>query len=208
MMTADRPDEEWWRKKGRHLLRKELDRGSLSQQAFADLMRERAPVLSGTSLRSLVNYLQGETRPTSEWLTVAAGILRVRSEWLASGEEPRQNLPYSRGGMGLRFDVSPKQVKTSDGWVEVRDPCINVIVHTTEEWVDLPMAARNVMRLFLWDYCRHVGEISNDEAARLIQRHFQSLLTGGSRLPYAQAVALALSLAASAYIVTDITPED
>jgi hypothetical protein len=204
-MTADRPEQEWWRKRGRHLLGKEVKR-EFSQQAFADLMRERAPGLPGTSLRSVVNYLQGETRPTAEWLAVAAGILRVRPEWLASGEEPRESLPYSQGGMSLRF--TPKTVLADDGWVEVPDPCVNVTIEATEEWVDLPMAVRYVIQLFVWDYCHHVGGVSNDEAARLIQRHFQSLLTGGSRLPYAQAVALALSLAASAYIVTDITPED
>lgn len=69
-------------------IREALKHWNDSHRAFAREMQERG--VRGGSYRSLVNYLNGETTPSTQWLEEAAEIMGVNFQWLATGEGPME----------------------------------------------------------------------------------------------------------------------
>jgi transcriptional regulator with XRE-family HTH domain len=173
----------------RNRLRQEMNRAGLSQQGFADALREQSDDARGTSLRTLINYLNGDTQPSLRWARTAARILRVRPEWLLQGEEPRSD------------EVKPSSLRYSLG--RKGDPRARLF-QLLNAYHQIPWTARDAMLRFLWDYYEGASALPEKEPERVLRRFFEPLLTGAGRLSYAEAVAAAYSLASAAYLTTGL----
>jgi len=183
-------------------LKSEIRGAGLTQRDFLDeLERKGAPI----SHRALTNYVSGLRRPAKEWIEAAAEVFDVRVEWLLTGEEPRKEARYRRGGLKFSFEPVIERV-TPDEWVEVQDARME-LMDLVDEYPDLPMNARLQFMLFLLDYFTEAQTVDPEAAERILRRYFAPLLTAGSKLPYPNAVALACSLAAAAYQATGARPD-
>ncbi len=186
-LTAD----EWHEFRVR--LRQEMGRAFTSQQAFADALRDQAKEVRGTSLRSIVNYLGGDTVPSLAWIRSVAGVLGVRPQWLAFGD-------------GGRTEQPPPPPPFSYFLNEERGVARAIFQHMNADYLrPLPWTARDVMLRFLWDYYEERSGIPSDyELRRTTRRFFAPVLSAVARQSYSEAVATTLTLAASAYLTSGL----
>ena len=182
----------------RQRLLAEIGNAGYSQEAFSAVLREQSRGLRGTSLRTLVSYLRGETRPTLGWVRLAAQVLRLRPEYLLEGETPK--------GFGGGDSTEPFMYRVHpDAAPKVR--AIFGVLHS-HRYQGLPWAAREVMTRFLWEYYRgQRGLPPTEEIARTCGRFFGPLLGSQAHLSHAESAAAACSLAATAYLTAGVIVE-
>lgn len=81
----------------------------MSIRAFHDALQARRPVPKGASYASVHKYLKGQGEPPLQLVQAAADLLRLREEWLLSGE-----------GAPTEVDASAKHVGGEKGFVTDR----------------------------------------------------------------------------------------
>lgn len=103
------------------------------QRKFAAALKEyadKAGINVPTSYRTLVNYLQGETRPSEAWVGVAADVLRTTPLQLLNGIQEDM-----RAGVQWTVDTAPETHPRTDALVH------SILNH----YFELPFAARQTM---------------------------------------------------------------
>lgn len=127
-----------------------LDRKDWSRRELQRQIEGSAPDLTGNSLPSVLNYLEGKHTPSVEFLRVVADLLGVRVEWLAFGSgEPTEEAEAAErareGGPGLYLPVTEK-------------------VHGAFEEEFPPFARLNKMHQWaIWDLWTFVGNPYTEE---------------------------------------------
>lgn len=167
------------------------------QRAFADALEQHAKrngLRIPTSYRTLVNYLNGVTRPSEAWIEAAAAVLRWNAGNLLTGEGPERE-----GG-----EIAGLQMTVSGEGAERSSMLVQMIVN---RYGDLPMAARWMLFWFAFQYFEHddAGWTAADRRRRqgqveaVMDHYFGPLLTRPSMRDL-ETMALAASLTAAAYL--------
>lgn len=146
-----------------------------------------------TSYRTLLNYLSEKTQPSTAWVDAAAAVLRWNPENLLTGKGEERPNGYETGGtkMLATATAAPRMVALVELFVN--------------EYVDLPMPARQMIFNFLDDYfAGHDADWSDvsarePEVNRVLNEFFRPLLTRHT-MNRADTMALASTLTAAAYV--------
>jgi hypothetical protein len=168
------------------------------QRKFATALRQHAEqrgLSIPTSYRTLVNYLNGTTRPPVAWVDAAADVLRWRSTYLLTGEgEERQGAADSGFTMAVSGSGAPR---------------MSVLMHLIANVYcgNLPMDARLMIVRFAEAYFSEDGGVWNandmisrrEDVLRMLKEFYGPLLAGPSMREF-ETAALAASLTAAAYI--------
>lgn len=174
------------------------------QRAFADALRdyaERHGVRIPTSYRTLVNYLNGTTRPSEAWVQAAADVLRWNPENLLTGQGPEREA----GKVGVLFE--------RDRGVD-RSKALSELIVGSDQLSDLPVAARMMLLSFVSDYMgddldgwrgAENRQRREEQVWELLERFFGSLLTR-PRMDSNAVMAFTASLVAAAYVRASAEP--
>jgi len=186
-------------------LRRAIDRWPHGgHRAFAKALKAYAArnrVKIPTSYRTLVNYLNGETRPSLAWVEAAAAVLKHPPGFLLSGmTESGEQRPDDWTGLQLQFAVSPESA-----------PRAEALAHfILGGYLDLPWEARLIMHGFVGFFFGHDTDGWDDREGRrsdvedVVQTYFAPLCQpSAARMGEVPIMALAASLAASAYLQLD-----
>lgn len=161
-----------------------------------------------TSHRTLVNYLNGSTRPNEVWVRAAAAVLRWNPEHLLYGGDAPERVgerPATSESSGISLNVGGDATERTS-------LLVHYITHL-EELIDLPMHARMMLFYFFADYFQDDldGWGSEHRARRqgqvraLLEEFFGPLLTRSSMDTYAT-MALTASLVSAAYVRAGVEP--
>jgi hypothetical protein len=160
----------------------------------------RSGIAIPKSYRTLVNYLNGTTRPSSAWVAAAADVLGQPAEWLLAGVESRTERPDDWAGVGVQAVVTADSA-----------PRAEALVHLIlDGYLDLPWEARLIMHGAASFFFAHDTEGWEDrqrrreDVAEFVQTYFGPLRQPlAAKMGEVAIMSLASSLAASAYLQLD-----
>lgn len=168
------------------------------QRAFVDALQDYADqhgVRIPTSYRTVVNYLNGTTRPSEAWVHAAADVLRWNPDNLLTGQGPEREA----GKVGVLFE--------RDRGVD-RSRALQALIVGNDRLSDLPVAARMMMLYFISDYLAddldgwrgdEAMERRADQVGGLVETFFGPLLDR-PRMDADSVMAFTASLVAAAYV--------
>jgi hypothetical protein len=171
------------------------------QRAFVKALAahaKRSGTAVPTSYRTLVNYLNGKTRPGRAWIDAAAVVLGASPAELLTGvsESRAAARPDDWAGVALEGPVTPRAVALMD-----------LVMNA---YLDLPWDARLIVHGFAGFYFGSDTEGWDDRAARradvdhMVRTYFGPLRsTAATKMDTASIMALTASLAAAAYLQFD-----
>jgi hypothetical protein len=170
------------------------------QRAFAKALKDHAKahgIVIPTSYRTLVNYLNGSTRPRQAWVAAAADVLGSSPGELLTGiSDPGGGRPDDWAGIALHGPASPRALALLD--------------LVMNDYLDLPWEARLIMHGFAGFYFGHDTDGWEDRESRradvenVVRTYFGPLRQpSAAKMGEVTIMALTASLAASAYLQFD-----
>jgi hypothetical protein len=171
------------------------------QRAFAKALTRHADahgIVIPTSYRTLVNYLNGRTRPRRAWLAAAADVLGQSPDWLLAGvAESRDGRPDDWAGVQMQVTTAPESAPRA----------LALASFILNGYHDLPSEARLIMWGFAGFFFGHDTAGWDDKESRradvedVVRTYFGPLRQpSAAKMGEVEIMALAASLAASAYL--------